>query len=166
MMNLFSKKNLATFRRSRWPGESGFLFVLWLMLVILATTGCSTFDRDWKIAAATPTPTNDLAGRWQGTWVSEVNGHNDKLRCLVSRQSDTNYTARFHAKHRTILSFGYSVNLVVKESDNNFQFQGEADLGMFAGGMYHYTGQASATNFSSTYHCKYDHGTFRMTRPE
>src|ERR1041384_1571608 len=151
MMALFSKSSLAMARQSRRIGKSGFLFVLLLMLVVLATTGCSTFNRDWKTAAATPTPTNDLAGRWQGTWESGVNGHSDKLRCLVSRQSETNYTARFHAKYRKIFSFGYTVNLAVKESDGNFQFQGEANLGKLAGGLYYYVGQASTTNFSSTY---------------
>jgi len=166
MMTLFSKRSLAMFGRPRRPGESGFLVVLLLMLVIVATTGCSTFNRDWKTAAATPAPVNDLTGRWQGTWVSEVNGHTDKLRCLVSRQSETNYTARFHAKYQKIFSFGYTVNLAVKNSDGNFQFQGEANLGKLAGGVYHYAGHASATNFFSTYHCKYDHGTFRMNRPE
>src|SRR5258708_4913571 len=138
MMALFSKSSLAMFRQSRRLGKSGFLFLLLTLLAVLATTGCSTFDRDWKTAAAMPAPVNDLAGRWQGTWVSEVNGHADKLRCLVSRLSETNYTARFHAKYQKIFSFGYTVNLAVKDSGGNFQFQGEANLGKLAGGVYHY----------------------------
>ena len=34
-----------------------------------------------------------------------------------------------------------------------------------AGGLYTYKGRATATNFFSTYSCKYDHGIFEMTRP-
>jgi hypothetical protein len=35
-----------------------------------------------------------------------------------------------------------------------------------AGGVYTYEGSASATNFTSTYNSKYDHGVFQMRRPE
>ena len=38
-------------------------------------------------------------------------------------------------------------------------------LGFLAGGVYHYEGHADATNYFSTYSCKYDHGTFQMSRP-
>ncbi len=34
-----------------------------------------------------------------------------------------------------------------------------------SGGVYHYDGDATPTNFFSTYKSKYDHGTFQMTRP-
>lgn len=136
------------------------------LVACLTTIGCSTFNRDWKAAAVTSAPANDIAGRWQGTWRSEVNGHTDKLRCLVTKQSETSYTARFHAKYHKILSFGYTVNLAVKESGGVFHFQGEANLGKLAGGLYDYAGDASATNFFSTYRCKYDHGIFQMARPE
>jgi hypothetical protein len=127
--------------------------------------GCSSFNRDWQRAATQPVSTNDLAGRWQGTWLSDVNGHTEQLRCLMSRVSDTNYSARFQAKYRKIfrITFSYTVPLVVERREDGFQFQGEADLGWMAGGVYHYRGHADATNFLSTYECKYDQGTFRMT---
>ncbi len=165
MMSDFNGKTLMPFRTSARFGKTDFWLVLLPVLAALATTGCSTFNHDWKAAAAEPVPANDIAGRWQGTWRSEVNGHTDKLRCLVTAQSATNYQARFHAKYRKILGFGYTVNLSVKESPGAFQFQGEADLGKLAGGVYQYVGEATATNFFSTYRCKYDHGIFQMGRP-
>ena len=126
--------------------------------------GCA-FNRAWN-AATTPVPANDIQGRWQGTWASEANGHIGKLRCLITKQDDGKYQARYHAKYRKILSFGYSVTLDAQQTDSSFKFIGHADLGWYAGGVYHYEGQANSTNFFSTYQSKHDHGTFQMRRPE
>jgi len=136
------------------------------LLLPLLGLGCSSFNREWKAAAATPPPPNDIAGRWQGTWLSHQNGHTDKLRCLVTKQSDDVYQARFQAKYRKVLSFGYTVPLHVKQTNGVFQFEGDADLGWLAGGQYHYEGKASPTMFFSTYQCKRDRGVFEMTRPQ
>ena len=113
-----------------------------------------------------PSSSDDIAGRWQGLWRSDVNGHNGQLRCLITKESDQTYRAYYHAKYRKILSFSYTVPLRVEPSDGVYKFQGEADLGWYAGAVYHYEGRASPTNFFSTYRSKHDHGTFQMTRPE
>ena len=134
------------------------------LLLALLSSGCS-FDRAWKVAATTPVPANDIQGRWQGTWVSEANAHTGKLRCLVTRLEDGKYQARYHAKYRKILGFGYTAALDTTQTNGSFKFTGEADLG-WAGGVYHYEGKANATNFYSTYQSKYDHGMFQMSRPQ
>ena len=103
-----------------------------------------------------------LEGRWEGNWISEVNHHHGKLRCIVTKDGEV-YQARFHAKYLKILSFGYTVELRAERKDNAYKFSGEADLGVM-GGIYHYEGHADATNFFSTYSSKYDHGTFQMQR--
>ena len=74
------------------------------------------------------------------------------------------YNARFHAKFWKILSYGYTVPLQVHSSNRVFRFEGEANLGKLAGGVYHYAGTVAGTNWQSTYHSRYDHGTFRMNR--
>ncbi len=139
-----------------------------LLAGLLFAGGCSTFNYDWHIAQRTISPPNDLPGRWQGVWISEVTGHKNELRCLVTKADDTTYQARFHAKYRKGLltvSFNYTVPLKVVKTDDAFKFTGDADLGSLAGGLYHYDGHAAGANFYSTYSCKYDHGTFQMTRP-
>ena len=139
-------------------------------LTVLALTvllaGCSTFQRDWKTSAQTPA-FQSLEGRWEGTWHSEVNDHQNLLRCLITRQTNGLYSARFHAKYRRVFtwSFSYTVPLKVQRREDVFLFDGEARLGWYAGGRYDYGGHANATNFFSTYRCAYDHGTFQMTRP-
>lgn len=141
----------------------------WLSLLLptlALVSGCSSFNREWKTATARPAPATDLAGRWQGTWLSDVNGHTEQLRCLIREIGETNYLARFQAKYKKVirLTFSYTVPLAVERQDDAIHFGGEADLGWMAGGLYQYRGQADATNFFSTYRCRYDHGTFRMTR--
>jgi hypothetical protein len=128
-------------------------------------SGCSTFQREWRQTAKAPPPAGDISGRWQGTWKSDANGHNDKLRCVITKSDDQHYTARFHAKYKHILSFGYSVPLVVTNDGIKRTFKGEADLGKLAGGRYTYEGSATPTEFNSHYDSKYDRGTFEMKRP-
>lgn len=78
------------------------------------------------------------------------------------------YSARFHAKYRKGIlrfTFGYTVPLTVREKEDAFQFEGESNLGWYAGGIYRYEGTVTGTNFFATYDSKYDRGIFRMTRP-
>jgi len=136
-----------------------------LFAIALLGAGCSSFNHDWRKAANNPTSALDLQGRWEGRWISEADRHDGKLRCLVTRNADNLYQARFHAKYKKILSFAYTVLLTTERTDGTFKFHGDADLGWLAGGIYHYEGHADATNFFSTYSSKYDHGTFQMQRP-
>ncbi len=140
------------------------VFAFVLPAGLLLASGCATFNRDWTTSANQPTPTNSLLGRWEGTWLSEVNGHNGNLRCVVTQKQDGTYRARFHAIYQKVLGFGYTVQLDVTETNGVFQFRGRANLGWWAGGVYHYEGHAQPMHFFSTYRCKYDHGTFQMTR--
>jgi len=137
-------------------------FVVLFPTVILVAAGCSSFNREWKKVGQNPNAGSELEGRWEGHWISEVNGHHGRLRCLVSREGEV-YQARFHAKYMKILSFGYTIPLRAAATDNGYIFSGEADLGVM-GGIYRYEGHADATNFFSTYSSKYDHGTFQMQR--
>jgi len=131
--------------------------------VVLIGASCSSFNREWSKTGRNPVAVSGLEGRWEGQWISDVNGHHGKLRCIVNKYGDA-YRARFHAKYRKILSFGYTVPLKAEPTDHGYKFRGEANLGSLAGGIYRYEGHAEATNFFSTYSSKYDHGTFQMQR--
>lgn len=134
------------------------LLVLWLSF------GCSSFDKAWREAAEQSHPADHLSGAWSGEWKSEINGHNGKLRCVITAQKDNVYKARFHATYKKVLTFGYTVPLRVTETNSGFRFAGDANLGWYAGGTYTYEGHADRTNFYSTYRCNYDQGTFQMTK--
>ena len=138
------------------------------IVVALITTGCSSFNREWKAAALHPTPTNTMTGRWEGIWRSEVNGHTDRLRCLITPGTNGTHAARFHAEYKRFFirfKFGYTVPLLLKTNEGRFEFASEANLGWYAGGVYRYRGSVTPTNFFSTFDSKYDRGVFEMTRP-
>ena len=149
-------------RRAAWLANS----VCLMTLPILLLCGCSTFNRDWKEAARQPLAPDSIEGRWEGKWLSDANGHTGKLRCLLSRESDSRYSARFRATYWKVFRFSYTVPLRFEQRDGLWQFTGEENLGKLAGGVYHYEGRVALTNFSATYRSQYDHGTFQMRRPE
>jgi hypothetical protein len=136
-----------------------------LAVLLAAATGCSNFGREWKEAALEPTPAAGIAGRWEGTWVSDVNGHRGRLRAILTPETGASYRARFRARYAGILSFGYTVTLLTTNDAGVVRFGSQADLGKFAGGVYTYAGYATPTNFFSTYKSKGDHGRFEMRRP-
>jgi hypothetical protein len=147
------------------PARQTFAFALTFGLLLLVN-GCSSFNREWKKAAATQSNQSSLEGRWEGKWLSDKNRHTGKLRCLLTRESDTNYRARFKATYWKIFRASYLVKFTGEMRDGVWHFKGDEDLRWFAGGIYHYEGRVTPTNFFSTYRCKYDHGTFILHRPE
>jgi hypothetical protein len=130
----------------------------------VTVAGCSTFQNDWERLAQAPAP-QGVEGRWEGTWKSEASGHRDRLRCILEKTGDGIYLARFHANYQKVLNFHYDVPLHAARHDGGLYFSGEANLGWYAGGRYHYDGNVTLTNFFSTYRCRSDHGTFQMNRP-
>lgn len=135
------------------------------ILVVLLLCGCSSFNRAWHQAEQTPTPPDSIAGRWEGKWLSDVNGHTGRLRCLLTPKNDTIYTARFRATYWKIFRYSYQVDLQFEMRDGLAHLKGEENLGWLAGGVYQYSGNVTPTNFQSTYSSSYDHGVFEMTRP-
>lgn len=136
-----------------------------LVLLLVALTGCSSFGREWRAAARPPAPVTGIGGRWEGVWVSEVNGHRGRLRAILTEESNQVWRARFHARYAGLLTFGYTVRLHTAAADGEVRFEGEADLGKLAGGVYTYAGRASATHFHATYRSRDDHGRFELRRP-
>lgn len=141
------------------------LLVSCAVLFATAITGCSTFNRDWK-KAATPHSAGDIAGRWEGSWLSDADGHHGRLRCVITGLGDGRYRAHYKATYWKIFRFSYAVEMRVEEhSGDTFEMRGETDLGWWGGGVYQYEGQINPTNFVCSYRSKYDHGKFRMERP-
>ncbi len=135
------------------------------LLTAALLCGCSSFNRDWRGARSQAVPANSIEGRWEGRWTSDVNGHHGALRCLMTQATNSVYHARFRATYARILHFSYTVPLTAQSHYGGWEFNGEADLGKLAGGVYDYEGRISSTNFHSTYRSKYDHGTFELQRP-
>lgn len=135
--------------------------------LVLALTGCSStaFNREWKRAGAQPTPARDISGRWAGAWRSDANQHRGDLRCIVTPLTPEQYRFYYNATFWKIFNGSYTITQQVQRVDHTFKMRGGADLGTIYGGYYTYEGEATPTNFFSTYRSKHDHGVFRMTRP-
>jgi hypothetical protein len=135
-------------------------------------TGCSTFARDWQAMGAiaddadahTVTAALALEGRWKGTWHSDVNDHSGKLRCIVTTDEEGELQARYHATYGCCFTFEYAMPMAVRQEGEVYHFSAEADLGWLAGGLYEYEGQVVGDEYTSTYSCERDNGTFQMKR--
>lgn len=135
-----------------------------LAFATIAAAGCSSFERDWKAAAAAPAPSDPLAGLWEGEWRSRATGHGGGLRSIITPLAEGGYLARYQARYGCCFSFEYSVPMTVAREGDRDRFQGSADLGFLAGGEYHYGGEASQGRFSCTYRADSDHGVFELKR--
>ncbi|HEX8914313.1 MAG TPA: hypothetical protein VF796_18340 [Humisphaera sp.] len=140
-----------------------------LCLALLSAGGCA-YEGRWSAAGKEPTPSDQITGRWIGTWTSEASGHSGGLRCIVTRTDSGRFKADFRATYAWLFSFGYEMAMNVRASDaatnpSVVYFTGEEDLGALAGGEYTYDGRATPTEFFCKYKTKDDHGTFQLVRP-
>lgn len=137
-----------------------------LLLLLLSTTGCANYERAWHHARMqAPAKPGTATGAWEGSWLSEVNGHTGRLRCLVTQKNEQEYEFHFKATYWKLFRYSYLVTLPVAQNSTGYKFSGDEDLGYLAGGIYHYDGTIIGTNLNATYSCKFDHGTFTLHRP-
>jgi hypothetical protein len=136
------------------------------LLLLAFLCGCSSFNRDWRRASVPPQSENSIEGRWEGRWMSDANHHHGGLRCLMVWGTNSLYQARFRATYGGIFHFSYTVRLETQPHYAGWEFNGEADLGRLAGGVYYYEGRATPTNLISTYRSKSDHGILDLHRPK
>ncbi len=136
-------------------------------LLLSTSIGCSTFNRDWNAAGSTPAGPADITGRWLGSWRSSADDHTGQLKCVITRQGPDRYRAHFAATYWKIFHFDYSTDLNGSPAVNGqVPLEGKENLGWLAGGVYNYSGHATADNFYCNYKSKYDFGVFQMKRPQ
>jgi hypothetical protein len=137
------------------------------LIVVIAMcllAGCSAFEREWEGEVAVGG--TGLEGRWEGTWQSDVNGHNGGLRCIIASDEDGAYEAWYHATYGGFFTFEYKMPMEVELEGDTSSFSATADLGWLAGGIYEYIGKVVGDEYTATYKCKRDQGTFEMARVE
>ena len=136
----------------------------------LSLVGCTDFKQQWKKAtdeaAKRKDKFADLTGPWEGTWKSDVNGHEGKLRCLITKQEDGQYEFHYWAQWQKVLSGSFRENYeVVDQKDGSFTFSGEKDLGKM-GGKFSHKGTATAMDLKANYDSELgDRGVFELARP-
>ena len=139
-------------------------FVTALVLAALAGlgSGCS-YSREWDRANRVPPPADDITGAWIGTWQNSNNDHTDRLKAVITRVSDTEYSARFKAWWFGILSGTFDATLWGRWENGEFVFSGTEEV---MGWEFTQKGHANATNFTSEYSSADYRGSFILHRPE
>lgn len=132
------------------------------ILALALLCGCSHFDQEWQAAGARPQ--TGIEGRWQGKWVSEVDGHSGAIRCAIRRNGPNTYLASFDGSFWKVFRFSYDAPL------HGQTFQGQAELAgeQFLGppeGTVRYVGHAGNDLFFLSYYAQFDGGYFIMRRP-
>ena len=115
-------------------------------------------------SAARPSSAAELAGCWEGCWVSNTNGHTGKLRATITKVDESRYCAHFSGNYQKILPFSYRVLLSVKQEGDTIKLEGSKDLGLLFGGCFSFDGTATDTDFKATYSSRRDCGEFNMKR--
>lgn len=126
----------------------------------------SAFLEQWRRYETSRVPAQGLAGRWIGEWISEANGHQGELKCVLEPISATRYRAHFYASFARVFKVGYETDLSLEDSSGRACLRGEADLGALAGGTYRCEGEVTGNRLECRYRCRYDHGLFHLKRLE
>ena len=127
-------------------------------------SGCSTlYHQKWKRVPVEFESANGLTGRWEGTWVSDVNQHQGRLRCIVSDDSKGEYDLHFWATW-SLFSGSYHLTAPVTQTNNVYRFRGSKNLGALAGGEYRFEGVIDGQEFQAAYTSAKDHGRFLLQR--
>lgn len=135
-----------------------------LASIALLSTGCCTFEREWRNAQSYAYPAHEVAGVWEGTWCSNHNGHNGTLRAVITKEGENYYHAHFKATWAYIIPFEFELPLTTCSQNGCETFSGSADLGFLAGGAFQFAGSACGSKFDATFCASKDHGVFNMTR--
>lgn len=136
-----------------------------LLVFAFLATGCCSFERNWGCCQNYAHPGNDLAGCWEGNWHSDMNGHEGRLRAIITKQDEGSYHAHFKASFAVIIPFEFEIPITTADDGGIQAFESSADLGWLAGGVYSYSGQAGECEFFARYCAENgDHGTFTMRR--
>jgi len=144
-------------------------FALSLFVLSVLSSCGSEFRSAWKKAPVT----QGAEGKWEGTWLSAVNGHHGNLRCVVDNAHHTQLSPDRHVDHeffyhatwKGFLSGSYKAeHQVRRQKDGSYVFKGEHKMPDWAGGLYHYHGTIKGDDFNACYKSSADKGTFTMKR--
>lgn len=140
--------------------------MLLFALFACTTSGClCAFHRDWKAASSCPAPTDYLAGKWEGTWLSHTNGHKGQIRAIFTDCGNGHYKAQYQGNFCVVLPFVYETThrRTGVESGVTY-FSAQEDLGPLVGGTFSMNGWANGQSFVANYRSDKDCGVFKMTR--
>jgi hypothetical protein len=145
------------------------LFILSATVALtLSSCGTSRYSRSFETeVAAMPRPTTTAIGPWQGTWLSDVNGHHGPLWCIVQPTPERpgHYDFRYRAGWG-ILRFGDYTHTTTARLTRSGSLALTGSMELPGGlGTYQVSGLLTRDRFEATYRSAADHGTMTLKRP-
>ena len=136
---------------------------LFACLTILLLTGCSSYRGAWQRAKLPPEYPDTLAGRWQGEWRSDKNGHTGRLRAVFAQGGTGTYQASFHGVWWRVFGSAYDVEITATpQPDGSLALAGERQL--FPLGAYRIEGAVRDGVITARYASKADEGVMELRR--
>ena len=140
-------------------------------LAIVLLAGCSSYGKRFTAAAIAPGNATQFAGAYSGRWMSASHpGGTGNLRCILTKVSDSDYNADFHATWHGFAS-EHSVVLHTKPAARKKsgaglrEFEGTSALRTLIGaGTYTCKGTVDPHGMQACYDATYDRGGFQMSR--
>jgi hypothetical protein len=142
---------------------------LLLMLCMILSACSGNYEKRWRQTLNSLQP--GISGAWQGHWKSHRNGHEGKLRCIVTplKTAPTTYRFDYHATWAKVLRASFTIECATKSSPNGvWKVSGKKDLGSLFGGEFSHDAEirpASPATFKAQYQSALDQGVMEMTRP-
>lgn len=137
------------------------------LAALLLLPGCVGFQEDWQAARKKHAPPHEsIEGAWIGSWTSGHNGHDGKLRCIVTETEEGKHEFRYWATWAKVISGGFTIECDTEQADAGTAFEGDMDLGKL-GGEFSHRGTGTPDKIEATWRSQRgDHGTFELERPE
>ena len=150
---------------------SRLLRLAFVAVSLISLPSCGTaFRKAWNQVE----PSEGVEGKWEGVWLSAVNGHTGTLKCVVtagpkaqcsvSGSKAQPYSFFYRATWKRILSGSYKSLHQVEKKGRSFVFKGDHLMPAWAGGQYHYEGTVKGDEFKACYQSAMDRGTFTLKR--
>jgi hypothetical protein len=136
--------------------------VLCFLSLVACLTSCGTagFHKEWR---AVKPGADGLSGAWEGTWLSESNGHSGKLKAVIGEGQGTQASpVRYYATWAGLLSGGFRTEHRFTKQGQGHVFSGSQSLGKY--GDFTVKGSVKDGHLHANYEAAGDHGIFRMTR--
>jgi len=140
-------------------------------ICLLASCAGPRFNSAWQKAGEEyrAGKTSPVTGPWEGSWLSDSNGHKGKLRCVITpaagKAESNRYLFRYWATWAGPLQGGFKAEFEVEKMGSQYHIQGQENLGIF--GSFRHEGVIQGKHFEANYRSSSgDYGTFNLRRPQ
>lgn len=142
------------------------VFLSLALAALLSSCAGPRFNKQWEAALAEQSDSPaSITGPWEGTWLSEKNGHTGKLRAIVDETGEDTYNFLYWATWGPGIRGTFQIDCEGEETNGVTKVRGEKKLGPF--GVYGHDAEITPKDFDATFSSEKENlGTFEMSRPE